>query len=139
MFISPAGVRCAWVRHNIETFIKRLSVLEEKAGATGPILTEAQVQALERKKQDDAVSGEIEHTKTKAQHPQTNGICERCHKTILQEFYQTAFRRKLYGSIEELQQDLDQWIEEYNSKRTHHGKMCCGRTPMATFIDGNRL
>jgi len=37
---------------------------------------------------------EIEHSKTKANHPQTNGICERFHKTILQEFYQVAFRRK---------------------------------------------
>ena len=46
---------------------------------------------------------EIEHTKTKARHPQTNGICERFHKTILQEFYQVAFRKKLYRSIEELQ------------------------------------
>ena len=45
----------------------------------------------------------IEHTKTKARHPQTNGICERFHKTILNEFYQVAFRRKLYQSLEELQ------------------------------------
>ncbi|STY63798.1 Integrase core domain [Mannheimia haemolytica] len=37
---------------------------------------------------------DIEHTKTKVKHPQTNGICERFHKTILQEFYQVAFRRK---------------------------------------------
>lgn len=42
---------------------------------------------------------EIEHSKTKANHPQTNGICERFHKTILQEFYQVAFRRKIYHSI----------------------------------------
>ena len=53
----------------------------------------------------------IEHTKTKARHPQTNGICERFHKTILHEFYQVAFRRKLYKSIEELQADLDSWLE----------------------------
>lgn len=53
---------------------------------------------------------DIEHTKTKVRHPQTNGICERFHKTILQEFYQVAFRRKIYRSIEELQVDLDEWI-----------------------------
>ena len=58
---------------------------------------------------------DIEHTKTKARHPQTNGICERFHKTILQEFYQVAFCRKLYLSLEELQTDLDAWLAYYNS------------------------
>lgn len=58
---------------------------------------------------------DIEHTKTKARHPHTNGICERFHKTILQEFYQPAFRRKLYSSLEELQTDLDDWLEHYNT------------------------
>ncbi len=53
---------------------------------------------------------DIAHPRTKANHPQTNGICERFHKTILQEFYQVAFRRKIYQSIEELQHDLDDWI-----------------------------
>lgn len=79
---------------------------------------------------------DIEHTKTKVRHPQTNGICERFHKTILQEFYQIAFRKKLYLSLEELQADLDAWIDDYNRKRTHQGKMCCGRTPMQTLIEG---
>lgn len=79
---------------------------------------------------------DIEHTKTKARHPQTNGICERFHKTILQEFYQVAFRRKLYLSLEELQTDLDAWIAYYNNERTHQGKMCCGRTPLQTLIAG---
>lgn len=85
-----------------------------------------------------AVNG-IEHTKTKARHPQTNGICERFHKTILQEFYQVAFRTKLYHSIEQLQLDLDAWIERYNTERTHEGKMCCGRTPFATLIAGKEI
>ncbi len=79
---------------------------------------------------------EIEHTKTKVRHPQTNGICERFHKTILQEFYQVAFRRKIYRSIDELQTDLDDWLRHYNEDRTHQGKMCCGRTPMQTLLDG---
>jgi len=79
---------------------------------------------------------DIEHTKTKARHPQTNGICERFHKTILNEFYQIAFRKKIYQHIEELQKDLDNWVQEYNLNRTHQGKMCCGRTPMQTFLDG---
>jgi transposase InsO family protein len=79
---------------------------------------------------------DIEHTKTKVRHPQTNGICERFHKTILQEFYQVTFRRKIYRSLEELQSDLDDWLAYYNNDRTHQGKMCCGRTPMQTLIDG---
>ena len=82
---------------------------------------------------------DIEHTKTKARHPQTNGICERFHKTILNEFYRVAFRRKLYQSLEELQTDLDDWIAHYNTERTHQGKMCCGRTPMQTLIEGKNL
>ena len=82
---------------------------------------------------------DIEHTKTKVRHPQTNGICERFHKTILQEFYQVTFRRKIYRSIEELQRDLDDWLHDYNYERTHQGKMCCGRTPMQTLIDGKEV
>ena len=79
---------------------------------------------------------DIDHTKTKARHPQTNGICERFHKTILQEFYQVAFRKKIYTGLDDLQTDLDDWIQDYNQNRTHQGKMCCGRTPMQTFLDG---
>lgn len=238
IFVSSSGVRSIWLRHNLESFKKRLSALEAKSAAEGLILTEAQVQALERKKDDDLACGEIEtahpgylgsqdtfyvgtikgvgriyqqtfvdtyskvaaaklyttktpitaadllndrvlplfethdmgiiriltdrgteycgkveqhdyelflavngieHTKTKARHPQTNGICERFHKTILQEFYQITFRRKLYASLEELQKDLDAWIHEYNTKRTHQGKICCGRTPMQTMEEGKGL
>lgn len=81
----------------------------------------------------------IEHTKTKARHPQTNGICERFHKTILQEFYQVTFRRKIYQSLAELQADLDIWIAYYNAERTHQGKMCCGRTPLQTLLAGKEV
>lgn len=82
---------------------------------------------------------DIDHTKTKAQSPQTNGICERFHKTILQEFYQVTFRKKLYDKLEELQKDLDEWIKYYNNERTHQGKMCCGRTPLNTLLDGKKI
>jgi transposase InsO family protein len=238
VFISPAGVRLVWMRYDLERFKKRLLALEKKASETGMVLTEAQVAALERKKEDDVACGEIEtahpgylgsqdtfyvgnlkgvgriyqqtfvdtyskvaqcklyttktpitsadllndrvlpffeehdtellrmltdrgteycgkvethdyqlflginnieHTKTKTRHPQTNGICERFHKTILQEFYQITFRKKLYSKLEELQEDLDAWLVEYNEQRTHQGKMCCGRTPLDTLLDGNRL
>jgi transposase InsO family protein len=82
---------------------------------------------------------DIEHTKTKAKSPQTNGICERFHKTILTEFYQVAFRKKIYQTLDELQLDLDSWIDYYNYERTHQGKMCCGRTPWQTFMDGGNI
>lgn len=82
---------------------------------------------------------DIDHSKTKAMSPQTNGICERFHKTILQEFYQITFRKKLYSDLESLQKDLDEWLEFYNNERTHQGKMCCGRTPMQTLLDGKAV
>ena len=82
---------------------------------------------------------DIDHTKTKAMSPQTNGICERFHKTILNEFYQITFRKKLYSTMEELQKDLDEWMEYYNNERTHQGKMCCGRTPLDTLLDGKSI
>ena len=81
----------------------------------------------------------IEHTKTKTKSPQTNGICERFHQTIQNEFYATAFRRKLYHSLDALQTDVDQWVRQYNEARTHSGKYCFGKTPMQTFIDSKHL
>jgi transposase InsO family protein len=81
----------------------------------------------------------IDHSKTKAKSPQSNGICERFQKTMLNEFYQVTFRKKLYSSIEELQKDADQWIKEYNEQRPHSGKYCFGKTPMQTFLDSLEL
>lgn len=82
---------------------------------------------------------DIDHSKTKARHPQSNGICERFHRTIQDEFYAIAFRKKVYNSIEDLQKDLDQWIDSYNNERTHQGKYCFGKTPIQTFIDTKEL
>jgi transposase InsO family protein len=62
---------------------------------------------------------DIDHSRTKARSPQTNGICERFHKTVLQEFYQVAFRKRIYTSIEQLQADLDTWITGYNPASLH--------------------
>lgn len=238
IFVSSSGVRSIWVRNELANFKDRLKALEDKVANDGILLTESQVAALEKKKHDDEVSGEIEtahpgylgsqdtfyvgtlkgvgrvyqqtfvdtysrvafaklyttktpitaadtlndrvlpffekhdlpmlriltdrgteycgkaehhdyqlymalndieHTKTKVKSPQTNGICERFHKTILQEFYQITFRKKVYDSIEVLQADLDEWIAFYNNERTHQGKMCCGRTPMETLEDGKKV
>ena len=77
----------------------------------------------------------IDHTRTKTRHPQTNGICERFHKTMLNEFYRVAFRKKIYRTLEELQADLDAWIQEYNEQRPHQGRWCYGKTPRQTFVD----
>ena len=85
------------------------------------------------------VRSDIEHTKTKVKSPQTNGICERFHKTILQEFYQVTLRKHIYSDLAELQKHLDEWLNYYNNERTHQGKMCCGRTPMETLVDGKRI
>ena len=78
---------------------------------------------------------DVDHTRTKTKSPQTNGICERFHKTVLNEFYRVAFRKTLYRSIAELQADLDRWMKEYNELRSHQGRWCFGKTPMQTFLD----
>lgn len=82
---------------------------------------------------------DIEHRRTKVKSPQTDGICERLHRTMLNEFYRVAFRKKIYGGVEPLQQELDAWMHDYNHNRTNQGKHCYVKTPMQTFLDALTL
>jgi transposase InsO family protein len=81
----------------------------------------------------------IEHTRIKVRHPQTNGAVERLNQTIQEEFYKVAFRKKLYRSLEEVQEDLDTFMAWYNTERTNQGRYCKGRTPMQTLSEGLAL
>ena len=77
----------------------------------------------------------LDHPRTKVKSPQTNGIVERFHKTVLTEFYRIAFRKKIYTGLAELQTDLEEWLRQYNEERPHQGRWCYGKTPMQTFVD----
>ncbi len=81
----------------------------------------------------------IDHSRTRAKSPQTNGICERFHRTVQEEFYSVTFRKKPYSSLEQLQTDLDRWMREYNEEHAHSGKYCFGKTPWETFHDSAHL
>ncbi len=63
------------------------------------------------------------------------GWPSRQHKTVLDEFYRIAFRKRLFASIEDLQDDLDLWVKSYNKERPHQGRWCFGKSPLQTFLD----
>jgi transposase InsO family protein len=64
---------------------------------------------------------DIEHRSTKVATPRTNGFVERFNRTVLDEFFRTAFRKKLFASLVALQKDLDEWLSYYNYRRPHRG------------------
>jgi len=82
---------------------------------------------------------DIDHSRTKARHPQTNGCVEKLNQIIQDEFYSVAFRKKLYSSLDQMQVDLDEYMVRYNTCRTNQGKRCKGRTPQETFDAGYEL
>ncbi len=81
----------------------------------------------------------IDHTRAKARSPQTNGICERFHRTMQNEFYAIGFRKKIYSLLEDLQEDVNKWLEEYNGERSYTGKYCYGKTSLQTFVEAKHL
>jgi transposase InsO family protein len=79
---------------------------------------------------------QIAHRRTDVGSPQTNGFCERFHRTVKEEFFAVAFRKTFYDSMDQLQRDLDAYLEFYNHERSHQGYRTRGRTPYQAFLDG---
>jgi transposase InsO family protein len=79
---------------------------------------------------------DIEHRRTKVARPRTNGFVERFNRTVLDEFFRETFHDKFYASVEELQGDLDKWLNYYNYERTHRGYRNMGRRPIETIEKG---
>ena len=80
----------------------------------------------------------ITHTKIKPRYPKSNGMVERFNRTLLEEFYQIAMLKKVYTSLDELQDDLDKFIYYYNFKRTNQGYHLKGKIPYQKFADCKR-
>ncbi|MEO1065761.1 MAG: IS481 family transposase [Pseudomonadota bacterium] len=79
---------------------------------------------------------EIEHRTTKVKRPQSNGIVERLHRTLLDEHFRVEGRRTWFESVEEMQAVLDEYLIYYNTKRPHQGRNMNGRPPMQVFRAG---
>ena len=77
--------------------------------------------------------------RTKVARPRTNGFVERFNRTVLDEFFREAFRNKFYATVDELQNDLDNWLTYYNNERPHRGYRNMGRRPIETIEAGKKL
>jgi transposase InsO family protein len=80
----------------------------------------------------------IEHRTTRVKRPQSNGIVERLHRTLLDEHFRVEGRRTWFETIEEMQTVLDSYLEGYNHRRPHQGRGMNGRTPVQAFVEGMR-
>jgi transposase InsO family protein len=78
----------------------------------------------------------IEHRTTRVKRPQSNGIVERLHRTLLDEHFRVEGRRTWFETIEEMQALLDAYLEGYNHRRPHQGRRMNGRTPAQAFKEG---
>jgi len=79
---------------------------------------------------------DIEHRTTKVRRPQSNGIVERMHRTLLEEHFGIQGRVKFYENLDEMQNDLDSYLYVYNHERAHQGRNMNGRTPHQAFVEG---
>ena len=79
---------------------------------------------------------EIEHRTTKVRRPQSNGFVERMHRTLLDEHFRVAGRTTFYESVDQMQKDLDVYLDYYNTQRAHQGRNMDGRTPFKVFVEG---
>jgi len=77
---------------------------------------------------------DIGHRTSRVRRPQTNGFIERFNRTVLDEFFRLAFRKKLYETVDALQKDLDVWLKFYNTERPHQGYRNMGRKPIETIM-----
>lgn len=82
---------------------------------------------------------DIKHRRTRVATPRTNGFVERFNRTVLDEFFRETFRQKLYTSVEELQVDLDKWLDYYNRERPHRGYRNMGKRPIETIEKGKKV
>jgi transposase InsO family protein len=81
---------------------------------------------------------QVEHRTTRVGSPESNGMVERFNRTLKEEFFGIAFRKRFYESVEALQADLDGFLSFYNGQRAHHGYRTQGRTPLQTFTEHQR-
>ncbi len=77
---------------------------------------------------------DIEHRRTAIGRPQTNGFVERFIRTAKEEFFIPALKRKVYHSVDELQEDFEEWLVSYNAERPHLGYRNMGACPIQTVL-----